>query len=48
MDSMSIVERLRVATLNVFGLQENWPSRRDLIAKGFAEFDPHLVACRKW
>jgi len=44
---MSIDDGLRVATLNVFGLRENWPSRRDLIAKGFAEFDPHLVALQE-
>ncbi|MEU4191662.1 endonuclease/exonuclease/phosphatase family protein [Kribbella sp. NPDC026611] len=36
-----------MATLNVFGLREDWPRRRDLIAAGFAEFDPQLVALQE-
>ncbi len=38
---------VRIATLNMFGLRENWPARRDLIAEGFADFSPDLVALQE-
>ncbi|TDU84434.1 endonuclease/exonuclease/phosphatase family metal-dependent hydrolase [Kribbella voronezhensis] len=44
---MSSIETLRIATLNMFGLRENWAARRKLIAEGFAEFSPDLVALQE-
>jgi endonuclease/exonuclease/phosphatase family metal-dependent hydrolase len=36
--------RIRVATLNAFGVRENWPARRTVMAAGFGGLDPDLVA----
>jgi endonuclease/exonuclease/phosphatase family metal-dependent hydrolase len=35
---------LRVATLNAFGVRENWPARRTVMKSGFAELNADLVA----
>jgi len=38
---------VRVATLNAFGLREDWPARREVMAAGFAALDPDLVALQE-
>jgi endonuclease/exonuclease/phosphatase family metal-dependent hydrolase len=38
---------VRVATLNAFGLRENWPGRRAVMAAGFAELDADVVALQE-
>jgi endonuclease/exonuclease/phosphatase family metal-dependent hydrolase len=38
---------IRVATLNAFGLRENWPARREVMATGFADLSPDLVAMQE-
>lgn len=38
---------LRVATLNVFGLRENWPSRRDIVRAGLSRLRPDLVSLQE-
>jgi endonuclease/exonuclease/phosphatase family metal-dependent hydrolase len=35
--------RIRVATLNLFGLRENWVERRDVMRTGFAALQPDVV-----
>jgi endonuclease/exonuclease/phosphatase family metal-dependent hydrolase len=44
---MSSTKTLRIATLNMFGLRENWPARRKLVSGGFEEFSPDLVALQE-
>jgi endonuclease/exonuclease/phosphatase family metal-dependent hydrolase len=38
---------VRVATINVFGLREDWPSRRAVMTSGFAALEPDLVAMQE-
>jgi endonuclease/exonuclease/phosphatase family metal-dependent hydrolase len=38
---------VRVATLNAFGLREDWPGRRTVLAAGFAELQADLVALQE-
>jgi endonuclease/exonuclease/phosphatase family metal-dependent hydrolase len=38
---------LRVATLNAFGVRENWPARRTVMKSGFAELNADLVALQE-
>src|SRR3954447_10731820 len=47
MSSSGTVGELRVATLNAFGLREDWPKRREVMAAGFAELGPDLVAMQE-
>lgn len=37
-------DRLRVATLNVFGHHGNWPARRQVLQQGFRDLRPDLMA----
>jgi endonuclease/exonuclease/phosphatase family metal-dependent hydrolase len=39
--------RVRVATLNAFGLREDWPARRAVMAAGFGELRADLVAMQE-
>ena len=39
--------RVRVATLNAFGLREGWKRRRDVMAAAFTELDADLVALQE-
>lgn len=39
--------KLRVATLNVFGLRENWPSRRRVVRAGLTGRRPDLVSLQE-
>src|SRR4051794_26143912 len=47
MSSPVVEARVRVATLNAFGLREDWPERREVMAAGFAELRPDLVAMQE-
>jgi len=38
---------LRVATLNVWARNGDWPARREVLARGFAELDADLVALQE-
>src|SRR5690349_21782562 len=38
---------VRVATLNAFGLRENWAARRAVMATGFSGLRPDLVALQE-
>ncbi|HWV23555.1 MAG TPA: endonuclease/exonuclease/phosphatase family protein [Thermomicrobiales bacterium] len=37
-------DRLRVATLNIYGRQGNWPERRNVLQQGFHDLRPDLMA----
>lgn len=39
--------RIRVATLNLFGLRENWVARREVTKAGFADLQPDLVCLQE-
>lgn len=39
--------RVRVATLNAFGLREDWPARRAVMAAGFTQLGADLVAMQE-
>jgi endonuclease/exonuclease/phosphatase family metal-dependent hydrolase len=39
--------RVRVATLNAFGLREDWPARRAVMAAGFGDLRADLVAMQE-
>ena len=38
---------VRIATLNAFGVREDWPARRAVMASGFAELDADVVAMQE-
>jgi endonuclease/exonuclease/phosphatase family metal-dependent hydrolase len=46
-DGGSGTGRVRVATLNAFGVRENWAARRAVMAAGFAELSADLVAMQE-
>lgn len=39
--------RIRVATLNLFGVRADWPQRRDVMRAGFAELNADLVSLQE-
>jgi endonuclease/exonuclease/phosphatase family metal-dependent hydrolase len=39
--------RIRVATLNLFGLRENWVGRREVTRSGFADLQPDFVSLQE-
>jgi endonuclease/exonuclease/phosphatase family metal-dependent hydrolase len=40
-------DRVRVATLNLFGVRADWPRRREVLRAGFAELSPDLVSLQE-
>lgn len=40
-------ESIRVATLNVWGVRDDWPARRAVLAEGFAALQPDLLALQE-
>jgi len=40
-------DRMRVATLNLFGVRADWPRRREVLRAGFAELSPDLVSLQE-
>jgi hypothetical protein len=40
-------DRIRVATLNLFGVRADWPRRREVLRAGFAELSPDLVSLQE-
>jgi exonuclease III len=45
--SSFVSNRIRVATLNVWGPYGDWPARREVLRAGFAELDPDLVVLQE-
>ena len=39
--------RIRVATLNLFGLRENWGGRKEVTRSGFADLQPDFVCLQE-
>src|SRR4051794_34833743 len=44
---MGNIKTVRIATLNMFGLGESWPARRELVTGRFADFSPDLAALQE-
>jgi hypothetical protein len=44
MDETTATSEMRVATLNLWGRRGEWDERRRVLAEGFRELDPDLVA----